>query len=78
VSIPLEVSLRTIFIRPGRPNAAASSFCSGVFREPLNGEECILPVKTDMQMALLGCRNAIAGFIDLHEADGEPSVMIAP
>ena len=66
-----SVRLPTIFIRPGKPNAAASSFCSGVFREPLNGEECILPVKTDVQMALLGYRNAVTGFIGLHEADGD-------
>jgi len=66
-----SVRLPTIFIRPGKPNAAASSFCSGVFREPLAGEECILPVKTDVKMALLGYRNAVAGFIGLHEADGD-------
>jgi nucleoside-diphosphate-sugar epimerase len=65
-----SVRLPTIFIRPGKPNAAASSFCSGVIREPLNGEECILPVKTGVRMALLGYRNAVRGFIGLHEADG--------
>lgn len=63
--------LPTIFIRPGRPNAAASSFASGLFREPLNGEECILPVGRETRIALLGCRNAIEGLIRLHEADGE-------
>lgn len=63
--------LPTIFIRPGKPNAAASSFASGIFREPLNGQECILPVGTDVRMALLGYRNAIEGIIGLHEADGE-------
>lgn len=62
--------LPTIFIRPGRPNAAASSFASGLFREPLNGEECILPVGMDTRIALLGYRNAIEGLIRLHEADG--------
>src|SRR4051794_37560980 len=36
--------LPTITVRPGRPNAAASSFASGVVREPLNGEEAICPV----------------------------------
>ncbi len=65
-----SVRLPTIFIRPGKPNAAASSFCSGVFREPLAGEECILPVGPEVQMALLGYRNAVQGFIGLHEADG--------
>ena len=62
--------LPTIFIRPGRPNAAASSFASGLFREPLNGEECVLPVREDTRIALLGYRNAIEGLIRLHEADG--------
>ena len=63
--------LPTIFIRPGKPNAAASSFASGVFREPLNGEECVLPVATDARMALLGYSNAVEGILRLHEADGE-------
>jgi len=36
--------LPTVIIRPGKPNKAASSFASGVFREPLSGVECALPV----------------------------------
>jgi nucleoside-diphosphate-sugar epimerase len=63
--------LPTIIIRPGRPNLAASSFASGVFREPLKGEECILPVALDTRMPLLGYRNAVAGLVALHEADAE-------
>lgn len=35
----------TISVRPGRPTAAASSFLSGMIREPLNGEECIIPIE---------------------------------
>ncbi|KAL5043784.1 hypothetical protein BDW71DRAFT_187365 [Aspergillus fruticulosus] len=35
----------TISVRPGRPTAAASSFLSGMIREPLNGEECIIPLE---------------------------------
>ncbi len=61
--------LPTIVIRPGKPNAAASSFASGVFREPLDGAPCALPVKLDTVMPLLGYRSAVAGFIALHEAD---------
>ncbi|MEX3014751.1 D-erythronate dehydrogenase [Gymnodinialimonas hymeniacidonis] len=38
------VRLPTISVRPGRPNAAASSFISGIIREPLAGEEAALPV----------------------------------
>jgi nucleoside-diphosphate-sugar epimerase len=58
-------------IRPGRPNAAASSFASGVFREPLNGAPCALPVTLDTVMPLLGYRSAVAGFIALHEAEAD-------
>ncbi|KAL4878686.1 hypothetical protein BJY04DRAFT_195411 [Aspergillus karnatakaensis] len=35
----------TISVRPGRPTAAASSFLSGMIREPLDGEECVIPVE---------------------------------
>ncbi len=63
--------LPTIVIRPGRPNLAASSFASGVFREPLNGEPCALPVKPETAMPVLGYRSAVAGFVRLHEAAPE-------
>ena len=59
-----------VIIRPGRPNAAASSFASGIFREPLNGEECVLPVAPETLVHVLGQRNCVAGLIVLHEADG--------
>jgi nucleoside-diphosphate-sugar epimerase len=41
------ISLRfpTISVRPGKPAAAASSFVSGIIREPLAGIECVLPIK---------------------------------
>ncbi|KAL3482337.1 hypothetical protein BJX99DRAFT_750 [Aspergillus californicus] len=35
----------TISVRPGQPTAAASSFLSGMIREPLKGEECLIPVE---------------------------------
>ncbi len=38
------IRLPTICVRPGKPNLAASSFFSGIIREPLNGQEAILPV----------------------------------
>lgn len=63
--------LPTIVIRPGAPNAAASSFASGVFREPLNGDACVLPVPLETRMPVLGHRNCVAGFIALHDADGQ-------
>ncbi|KAK9364888.1 hypothetical protein V1509DRAFT_634909 [Lipomyces kononenkoae] len=44
----------TISVRPGKPTAAASSFVSGMIREPLNGVECIIPV-TDRSLVLWIC-----------------------
>lgn len=38
------IRLPTICVRPGKANKAASSFFSGIIREPLNGKESILPV----------------------------------
>ncbi|KAI0165626.1 hypothetical protein GGR57DRAFT_448114 [Xylariaceae sp. FL1272] len=35
----------TVVVRPGRPTNAASSFLSGMIREPMNGEECVIPLK---------------------------------
>ncbi|KAJ4286391.1 hypothetical protein N0V88_008014 [Collariella sp. IMI 366227] len=38
------VRFPTIAIRPGSPTGAASSFWSGIIREPMNGQECVVPV----------------------------------
>src|ERR1700684_4438986 len=38
------IRLPSIVVRPGRPNKAASGFFSSIIREPLNGEEAVLPV----------------------------------
>ncbi len=62
--------LPTVIIRPGKPNAAASSFVSGLFREPLNGEPCALPVQPETVMPILGYRSIVEGFVRLHELDG--------
>ena len=63
--------LPTVIIRPGAPNAAASSFVSGVFREPLNGVDFVLPVKADTAMPLLGYRAIVDGIVKLHELPGD-------
>lgn len=39
-----SVRLMTVSVRPGKPNAAASSFLSGIIREPLAGERSVCPV----------------------------------
>lgn len=55
--------LPTISVRPGRPNAAASSFASGIIREPLNGEPAVCPVNADTRLWLLSPRSAIQALI---------------
>lgn len=63
--------LPTVIIRPGRPNAAASSWASGMFREPLNGERCELPVRRDQRHPMTGYRTVIESLIALHEVPPE-------
>lgn len=36
--------LPTVIVRPGKPNSAASSFCSSIIREPLKGKTAVCPV----------------------------------
>jgi nucleoside-diphosphate-sugar epimerase len=45
----VAIRLPTICVRPGKPNLAASSFFSGIIREPLNGLKANLPVSTDIR-----------------------------
>ena len=58
----ISIRLPTIAIRPGKPNAAASSFFSGILREPINGEEAILPVSEDVRHWFASPRSAV-GFL---------------
>lgn len=45
----ISIRLPTVCVRPGRPNKAASGFFSNIIREPLNGEEAVLPVAEDVR-----------------------------
>jgi nucleoside-diphosphate-sugar epimerase len=62
-----SVRLPTVIVRPGKPNAAASSWASGMFREPLNGEACNLPIRRDQPHPMTGYRTVIESFIALSE-----------
>ncbi len=62
-----SVRLPTISVRPGRPNAAASSFASSLFREPLNGEVSICPIDPAMRVVLASPSVAIDSFIAAHD-----------
>ena len=63
-----SLRLPTISVRPGKPNKAASSFASGILREPLNGVEAICPVSRETRMWLLSPRAVIENMIIGHEA----------
>lgn len=67
----LALRLPTICVRPGKPNAAASGFFSGIIREPLNGQEAILPVEDDVLHWHASPRAAV-GFL-LHAAELDTS-----
>ncbi len=64
-----SVRLPTVIVRPGKPNAAASSWASGMFREPLNGEQCLLPIRRDQPHPMTGYRTVIESFIALSEVE---------
>lgn len=61
--------LPTVVIRPGAPNAAATSWVSGIFREPLSGIDSLLPVRGDLGVPVAGYRSTVANLIALHDLD---------
>ncbi len=62
----LGLRLPTICIRPGKPNLAASGFFSNILREPLAGQEAVLPVDESVRHWFASPRAAV-GFL-LHAA----------
>lgn len=63
--------LPTISVRPGRPNAAASSFASGIIREPLAGEPSNCPVPLDTRLWLSSPDCVIANLVHAARLDGQ-------
>jgi nucleoside-diphosphate-sugar epimerase len=61
----------TISVRPGKPNKAASSFASGIIREPLAGEEAVCPVPPETVMWLMSPGKAIDNLVHAHELEAE-------
>ncbi|MDB5796669.1 MAG: NAD-dependent epimerase/dehydratase [Paucimonas sp.] len=59
--------LPTISVRPGRPNQAASSFASGIIREPLNGQAAVCPVAGKTRLWLLSPRQAIDSLVAVQD-----------
>jgi nucleoside-diphosphate-sugar epimerase len=66
-----SLRLPTIVVRAGKPNAAASSFASGILREPLNGVVSECPVAPDTGVWLLSPRRVVDAFLHAWELPAE-------
>jgi nucleoside-diphosphate-sugar epimerase len=64
-----SLRLPTVSVRPGKPNRAASSFASGIVREPLAGVEAICPVPPEARMWLTSPDAVVENIIGAHEID---------
>jgi D-erythronate 2-dehydrogenase len=58
-----SLRLPTIAVRPGKPNAATSSFVSSIIREPLNGESASYPVPSETVVWIHSPRSVVQNFI---------------
>jgi nucleoside-diphosphate-sugar epimerase len=63
--------LMTVTVRPGKPNGAASSFFSGIIREPLAGEPSVCPVSLDVSHPVSSPRATVEGLIAIYECTRE-------
>lgn len=67
----VAIRLPTICIRPGRPNQAASGFFSSILREPLVGQEAILPVPETVRHWFASPRSAVGFCLRAATIDSE-------
>lgn len=65
------VRLPTIFVRAGAPTAAASSFVSGIVREPVHGQESELPVDPDIGIWLASPRTLAHNLVYAKDVPAE-------
>jgi D-erythronate 2-dehydrogenase len=62
-----SLRLPTIVVRPGKPNLAASSFASGIIREPLAGVVSECPVPDSTGVWILSPRKVVEAFLHAHD-----------
>jgi nucleoside-diphosphate-sugar epimerase len=67
----IGIRLPTICVRPGKPNKAASGFFSGIIREPLAGQEAVLPVPETVRHWFASPRAAIAFLLHASKINTE-------
>lgn len=60
--------LPTVTVRPGKPNRAASSFASGIIREPLSGVDAVCPVDGGTRMYVISPRRVVENLLIGHNA----------
>ncbi len=65
------IRLPTICVRPGKPNKAASGFFSNIIREPLSGNEAVLPVSEDVRHWHASPRSAVNFLIHAAGLEGD-------
>ncbi|KAI1872870.1 uncharacterized protein JN550_003744 [Neoarthrinium moseri] len=65
------VRLPTVIVRPGAPSAAASSFASGIVREPLNGETSVLPVSRNLEMWVCSPQTVVSNLVFVKDIPKE-------
>ncbi len=75
------VRFPTISVRPGKPNKAASSFASGLAREPMAGETAKLPVRRDLRLHLASPNTATAALrravgLAQRDLDGDTTITL--
>jgi nucleoside-diphosphate-sugar epimerase len=63
--------LPTIIVRPGKPSGAASSFFSGIIREPLKGDKSQLPVAKSTEVWVCSTRTAVKNLIFARDIPAE-------
>ena len=67
----IGIRLPTICIRPGRPNKAASGFFSSILRDPLVGQEAVLPVPETVRHWHASPRSAVEFLVRAAKLDGQ-------
>jgi nucleoside-diphosphate-sugar epimerase len=65
----IGIRLPTVCVRPGKPNKAASGFFSGIIREPLAGQEAVLPVSESVRHWFASPRAAVGFLVHAAQLD---------
>ncbi len=65
------VRIPTVSVRPGKPNGAASSFASGIIREPLAGQRAVCPIDPDTALWLASPDHVVPALMHAYTLPSE-------